>query len=355
MLKIQKAIAITLILNCVLLVAVPASADNRDRELKVMTYNMYLGSELSEIFAAETPTDVLLEVGEAYRDMLSGDVPARIAAIADQIEDGAPVLVGLQEVALWRTGPAFDPTLSTSIRYDFLQMLLGELDARNLHYSPIVIQTNIDAELPGIITPELLLDIRYTDRMVILARYDLPESEFKLEETDAGHFADNVQVTIFGETKTVWRGWTSADVKFRGKPYRFVNAHLESFDNEVQQDQAEELAQLTESFDSALILVGDFNSDAQAGGVSYGILIDSGLCDVWSATNSTNPGFTWALSGEIPSNVMTPTQRLDLILARGPVHFSGSDVVGEELSDMTADGYRPSDHAGVVASVVLEP
>src|SRR5688500_14701856 len=224
-----KRNVVAIILAFVMFVSVPvqATSDNRDRELQVMTDNMYLGSEVGEIFAAQSPTEVLLEVGEAYRDMLAGDVAARIAAIANQIEDGAPVLVGLQEVALWRTGPAFDPTLSTAVTYDFLQMLLDELDARNLHYSPIVIQTNIDAELPGIVSPNTLLDIRYTDRIVILARFDLPESEFNLEQTDAGHFSDNVQVTIFGETKTVWRGWSSADVKLRGKPYRFVNAHLE--------------------------------------------------------------------------------------------------------------------------------
>ena len=348
---------IAIVLTSIFVSSVPlqANADKRDRELKVMTYNMYLGSELGEIFTAQTPTDVLLEVGEAYRDMLAGDVPARITAIADQIEDGAPVLVGLQEVALWRTGPAFDPTLSTAVTYDYLQMLLLELDERNLHYSPIVIQTNIDAELPGIVSPTTLLDIRYTDRIVILARYDLPESEFKLEETDAGHFTDNVVVSVLGQTETVWRGWSSADVKFRGKPYRFVNAHLESFSDFIQQRQAEELAGLTETSESALILVGDFNSDAATDGVSYRTLIDSGLTDVWSATNPTSPGFTWALSGEIPSNEMTPTQRLDLILARGPLRFSSSDVVGEEADDKTPLGFRPSDHAGVIASLVLEP
>src|SRR5687768_16319175 len=222
---------------------------NRDRELKVMTYNMYLGSELGDIFTAPSPTEVLLEVGEAYRDMLAGNVPERIAAIADQIEDGAPVLVGLQEVALWRIGAPFDPTSSTTVKYDFLEMLLVELDARDLHYSPIVVQTNIDAELPGIVTPDLALDIRYTDRLVVLARFDLPESEFKLEQTDAGHFRDNVQVTLFGETKTVLRGWASADVKFRGKPYTFMNAHLESFVDLIQHAQANELAQLTASAD----------------------------------------------------------------------------------------------------------
>ena len=348
---------VAIILAAIFISSIPVHVypDNRDRELKVMTYNMYLGSELGEIFTAQTPTDVLLEVGEAYRDMLAGNVPERIAAIADQIEDGAPVLVGLQEVALWRVGPAFDPSPSTTVTYDFLQMLLNDLGARNVHYHPIVVQTNIDAELPGILGPDSALDIRYTDRIVILARSDLPESDFKLEETSAANFATNLQVPVLGQTVTVLRGWTSADVKFRGKPYRFVNSHLESFVELIQNAQANELLQGPANIDSALLLVGDFNSDAAAGGTSYQILTGAGLRDVWSETNPGSPGLTWPLSGEIPSTEMMPTQRLDLILARGPIRTSAADVVGEEAGDKTPSGFRPSDHAGVFASVVLEP
>lgn len=355
MFRKNKAIAVVMMINFLCLTPVPSLADNRDRELKVMTYNMYLGAELGEIFTAPTPTDVLLEVGEAYTDMLAGNVPERISAIADQIEDGAPVLVGLQEVALWRVGPPFDPSPATTVTYDFLQMLLEELDERGLRYEPIAIQTNLEAELPGVLSPTLALDISYTDRVVILARTDLPESEFKLEETNAESFVTVLQVPVLGQTITVLRGWTSADVKFRGKPYRFVNAHLESFVDLIQYAQANELVEGPANTDSAVILVGDFNSDAEAGGVSYGILTGSGLSDVWSEVNAGNPGFTWALSGEIPSSEMIPTQRLDLILAKGRVTFSAADVVGEEAADKTPSGFRPSDHAGVIASVVLEP
>jgi endonuclease/exonuclease/phosphatase family metal-dependent hydrolase len=330
-------------------------ARNRDRALKVMTYNMYLGAELGEIFTAPTPTDVLLEVGEAYTDMLAGNVPERIAAIADEIQEGAPVVIGLQEVALWRVGAPFQPEPATVVTYDFLEMLLSELASRDLHYAPIAIQTNLDAELPGLLSPTSALDIRYTDRVVILARTDLPESEFKLEATDAQNFVTNLQVPVLGQPVTILRGWTSADVKFRGKPYRFINAHLESFFDLIQYAQANELIEGPAKSDSAVILVGDFNSDAESGGIAYGMLTGSGLRDVWDEVNGADPGFTWALSGEIPSNFMVPTQRLDLVLASGRISFSHVDVIGEEVADRTPSGFAPSDHAGVIASVVLEP
>jgi len=42
-------------------------------------------------------------------------------------------------------------------------------------------------------------------------------------------------------------------------------------------------------------------------------------------------------------------------LASGRVSFSHVDVIGEEATDRTPSGFAPSDHAGVIASVVLEP
>ena len=328
---------------------------NRDRGLKVMTYNMYLGSELGDIFTAQSPPDVLLEVAEAYSDMLQGNVPERIAAIADQIENAEPVLVGLQEVALWRVGAPFDQAPATNVTYDFLQILLDDLESRNLHYAPIAIQTNLDAELPGVFGPTEALDIRYTDRVVILARTDLPESEFKLEETAAQNFATNLTVPVLGSPVTILRGWTSADAKFRGKAYRFVNGHLESYSELIQNAQAQELVDGPAATTRAVILVGDFNSDAEAGGSSYQILTASGLRDVWRELYPANPGFTWPLSGEIPSDELMPTQRLDLILTRGRISFANVDVVGEEVVDETPSGFRPSDHAGLLGSIVLEP
>ena len=67
-------------------------------------------------------------------------------------------------------------------------------------------------------------------------------------------------------------------------------------------------------------------------------------------------GFTWPLSGALPSMLLNPTKRLDLVLARGAISFSDIDIVGEAIADLTTpSGFRPSDHAGLVATLVLEP
>lgn len=351
----RKLTAIFIAINLISLGSQQSYAKNRDRELNVMTYNMYLGSDFQDIFTAANQQEVLLEVGEAYRDMLAGNVPERIVAIADQIEAGQPVLVGLQEVALWRTGPVGDPAPATAVTYDFLQMLLDELAERGLHYAPIEIQTNLDVELPGIVTPTTFLDIRYTDRIVILARTDLKSSQFKLEGTQSENFTIGLPISVLGQTITVLRGWAYADVKFRGKTYRFVNTHLESFFEPIQLAQAAELLQGPTNTGFPVILVGDFNSDAEAGGTAYLMLAGGGFTDTWDNQRPEDPGHTWALSGEIPSTIVNPTQRLDLILTRGNVRISEVDILGEAAADITPSGFRPSDHAGVWASLLLQP
>ena len=78
--------------------------NNRNRDLGVMTRNMYLGTDFDEIFAAQTPEELVAEVAEAYTEVGASLPAERIAGIADEIEAASPALVGLQEAALWRVG-----------------------------------------------------------------------------------------------------------------------------------------------------------------------------------------------------------------------------------------------------------
>ena len=356
MLLRQRLAAAFIMMTILSITCIPAFANNRDREITVVTYNMYAGAEFADIFAAQTQAELVTEVAEAFNDVQAGNVPERIDEIADQIGTASPDLVGLQEVAVWRYGFPQDPAPATVVAFDFLQILLNRLEARGLHYVPIAIQTNLDAELTGVFSPTSALDIRFTDRVVILARADLSTSELIIESTDAENFAVNLPVSVLGTTVTVLRGWTSADVKHRGKTYRFINAHLESFYEPVQLAQAAELLQGPANSDRPVIMVGDFNSDAEAGGNAYGMFTNAGFADVWDLMPATQAGYTWPLSAEIPNVILSPTQRLDLILTRGAVTHSSIDVLGEDIaSDLTPSGLRPSDHAAVKASLVLQP
>jgi len=334
-----------------------AKANNRDRELSVMTRNMYLGTDFSEIFAAQTFEELVAEVAEAYGEVQASVPAERIAGIADEIQANSPTLVGLQEVALWRIGAPFDPSPAETVTYDFLQLLLNELNRRGLRYAPVAILTNFDAEVPAVYSPTNAFDVRFTDRLVVLARTDLKTSQLKIEDIEAQQFLTNLTFpTPTLGSLTIPRGWISVDVKMRGKTYRFVNVHLESFSPVINYLQAAELLQTAANTNLPLVFAGDFNLDAESNDASYQLLLNAGLRDVWEATRPNEPGFTWALFLTDPSAYTPPTQRLDLILVRGEIDPLDADVVGENpLTDRTPSGLMRSDHAGVIASFELRP
>src|SRR5688572_3950518 len=145
--------------------AAPAvMANEADREVTVMTYNMYLGADLLDIFGSQSELELVFEVGEAFSDVQAGKPLERIDEIAEQIAAGSPDVVGLQEVALWRTGAPGHPAPSETVAYDFLQILLDRLAARGANYTAVAVQTNLDAELTGFFPAAPPMDIRYTDR-----------------------------------------------------------------------------------------------------------------------------------------------------------------------------------------------
>lgn len=338
-------------------VGAQSKGGDRSRDMSVMTRNMYLGTDFGEIFAAQTPEELVAEVAEAYTEVGASLPAERIAGIADEIEAGSPTLVGLQEVALWRVGAPFDPSPAETVTYDFLQLLLDELNSRGLHYAPISVQTNFDAEVPAVFSPALAFDVRFTDRLVVLARTDLQKSQLTIEDVQAHNFTTNLTFSspTLG-TLTIPRGWISADVKMRGKTCRFVTTHLESFSPIINFIQAGELVQTAGNTDLPLIFAGDFNSDAESGEASYQLFLNAGLNDVWEQTHGNEPGLTWALFLTDPSAYTVPTQRLDLVMIRGEVDAFDADVIGEDpITDRTPSGLMRSDHAGLTASFILRP
>lgn len=236
-----------------------------------------------------------------------------------------------------------------------MQILLERLAARGAYYEAVSIQTNLDAELTGV-GADFIMDVRLTDRVVVIARTDLPTSELKIESVNAGAFQTLLPVSILGNPVEVIRGWASVDVKHRGKTYRFVNAHLEAFNDLVQLAQAGELLVGPTNTDLPVMLAGDFNSDPGFNPASYSLLGGGGFTDMWSAISPNEIGYTWPLSAESTSIILTPYQRVDYIMARGALTLADVDIVGEDPGlDLTTSLSRPSDHAGLVGSLVLHP
>ena len=333
---------------------------NRDRVLKVMTRNLDTGSDFGFVVSATTPFDTIVGVTETLQEVLQSNIPERAQGIAAEIQAQKPDLVGLQEVTKLRIGPFGGP--ATTVVADQLPSLMAALAALGLHYAPIAIQQNADVEAPAFDQSFNLFDVRLTDFDVMLARTDLPVSEFQLFNVQKQPYvAMLVFPTVLGTSIPFPRGWIAVDAQLRGKLYRVVTTHLETFNLDIQAAQALELVNGPLISSLPVVLAGDLNSDADnpdpAQSPAYHILIDAGFLDPWTTVHPGDPGFTWPLHGEDPTSASSsPNQRIDMILTRGDqIADRGAVLIGNTLSDLTPSGLWPSDHAGVVGSFTLLP
>ena len=329
-----------------------AQPDTPRGEVRVMTQNLYIGALLDPVIEADSPVALLFAVETAWQAVEETDFPERAKSIAGQIAREKPDLVGLQEVALWRVQSPGDllsggSVPATDVAYDFLEILLDELEARGQYYEVAVSLEGMDVELPSITGD----DIRFTDRDVTLVRrVRKGNGPIKLLATDADYFDTLLTVPVVGGTIQLRRGWSVADVRVRGRTMRFVNTHLESVHPLVRQAQAFELAIGPLDTNLPVICLGDFNSDAAGSGADgYNILLGAGLEDAWTDIYPATTGLTWGQDPDLLNAASSFTERLDLILYRGPFRVLEVDLVGDRQSDRTASGLWPSDHAGVLA------
>src|SRR5262249_21173789 len=117
------------------------------------------------------------------------------------------------------------------------------------------------------------------------------------------------------------RGWTSIDVKMRGRSFRFVTTHLDSSVPAIRVAQANELLRTAANTSLPVIMVGDFNIAADTSldpsFAGYQAMINAGFTDAWRSKRAPDPGFT----AHQAENLLNPTSllnhRIDLVLFRG--------------------------------------
>ena len=243
------------------------------RHLTVATYNLYLGADLTPLFSASSPQQLMQRAGQIYANVVKTDFPSRAEAIAKLLAATPPDVAGLQEVSLWETGPISGP-LSPS--YDFLELLLAALARHGLTYRPVAVNVNFASDPTPI---SATTAARLTDRDVIIARTDLPSSRLKVSNPESHNFSATLVIpsAIPGaELPGPLRGWSAVDVKVRGKTVRFVNTHLEAFSVVVRNQQARELATALAGSADPVVLVGDRNSQPDDSAGAYGTFTAAG-------------------------------------------------------------------------------
>jgi endonuclease/exonuclease/phosphatase family metal-dependent hydrolase len=361
--------AIAVALAFALLMPGSAWANGKGKVVKVMTRNLYLGADLTPAIGAADLEHLVAAAGEILREVDANDFPTRAVGLAREILAKKPDLVGLQEVALWRTQPVNPYVLTngpsaTTVRYNYLQLLLDELNGKGRpQYEVVVSQNEFDFEAPADLDgnpatgPFYGADIngRLTMRDVILARL---APNVQTENPNGGHFVNLLPVSILGNQVPVTRGWVSTDAKVRGGPwFRFVNTHLEAYHPVIRALQAGELVALGGPATSSLpvILVGDLNSDDDTvtgdDRLAYEVLLDAGMVE-----RSTDHPLGCCLNSDLLAvdgggSITDFDHQVDHVMTRDP------DTVALKHSAVTGlfpvNGFWDSDHAGLFSALGL--
>ncbi|MEQ4720035.1 endonuclease/exonuclease/phosphatase family protein [Nonomuraea sp. B19D2] len=320
-----------------------------DPDVRVMTQNMYVGSDFQAIFSAKTPAEFVAAVTLTYQNILASDPNERAAAVAREVARDKPDLVGLQEADILRTGspPA------TNVKSDQLNALLAALNRLGQHYEAVAIVPELDAEAPS----TLGFDVRISERSVILARVDALR-RVKLSNLQVQTYA--IQQVLQSPVGSIASraGWASVDATVCSRTFRFVTTHLEPTPPfTIQRAQAQELVASAANTKLPVVFAGDFNTTADDPQnptfPTYQFLLNSGFADAWSKEHPSEPGATCCQAPDLRNPVSTLRLRIDLVLLRGDFDVKDIHLVGEEESDRTPSGLWPSDHAGVVAKLKL--
>jgi endonuclease/exonuclease/phosphatase family metal-dependent hydrolase len=346
------------------LVALPASANGGSTSLRVMTRNLYLGTDLTPVLLAQSQADLVAAVTTQYAGVIATNFPERAGRLADEIALTSPDVITLQEDALWRsqTPADFSPVPNaTTVEYDFSQTLLQKLAARGQHYAIVKSNNNFEAEAPRL-TASGYQDIRFTDRDTILARTDLG-SGFSVGNSAAGTFSTLLTIPnpVVGSF-TAKRGWVSTEVTKNGKKVKVVDAHLESYAPPVQVAQGQELVAGPLTSTLPVILGADLNSAAVAdpnnpgdATPTFANIKAAGFKDSWAIAHPFLPGNTCCQAADLLNASSNLSERIDYVLYKGAgLSTNGSVLVGWAQIGRTPSGLWPSDHAGVVSEIKLQ-
>jgi hypothetical protein len=356
-----------------------------DKPITAMTRNVYLGADINRPINAaleaqaegKPPQEVLVALGNAThvtRDIVDQtNFPVRARLLAGEIARTEPDLVGLQEVALWRSGPLQLDQVgvpnATTVDYDYLQILLDALADRGADYTAVSVGDRADVEAPSFTGSPFegtmgadARDVRLTMRDVILMHVD---DGLAATGSGGGVYSNNLSVDILGTTLRFDRGYQWVDVRSGAQRFRFVNTHLEAFSSDLALAQAQELLANAPASDRSTVFVCDCNSDPLNDSVKpqdhvphkapYELITGAGgFTDEWLEFAPAEQGWTSGLS----ELVNDPTaagfdHRIDMIFGRtasgGALGVSRGEVTGTDVDDRDpATGLWPSDHGGVV-------
>jgi endonuclease/exonuclease/phosphatase family metal-dependent hydrolase len=362
--------ALTLAVLALLLVPAAAEA-KRAPEITVMTRNVFLGADLGPVINAPSIGAAIDGAGLVWNELQRTKFAERAVPLAREIKRSKADLVGLQEVALWRTqtpsdggAPPISPlagaTPATHVEQDFLAILRAQLGRS---YKVAVVQQEFDAELPvdadgsdATGTGPLAgfgadFDARMTLHNVILVKRS---SRVRIGKTRTGSYKTRFEPDVGGVTIPVDRGWASVEARLGKHRFRFVDTHLEAFgDPKIRAAQAKELIRGPLKTRKQVILAGDLNSgvarhnepEKPGDDLAFRAFARFGMKD-----NGARQSCCY-------DDLFDPNARfdhtVDHVLTRPGLKTIRSRVTGNDRGERTPSGLWPSDHGGVVSRLRL--
>jgi hypothetical protein len=376
--------ALALTASLAVLPATAAPPAGQGTPITVMTRNIYLGGDITRPLRPPlpglTPELSLLQQNYELRRIVGlTDFPTRAGLLANEIKATQPDIIGLQEVATWRSGP-FNPApplddenrvipTATHVDYDFLELLLTALRRVGARYEVVNVQQQSDVEGPAANVLGGFTDAanhRLTMHDVLLKRAG---SAVKVEASGGQQYEAVLPFELGGMKYEFIRGYNWADVRLGAKRVRVINTHLESQLSSFAMWQAQELVTTRVlTADRPVIMLCDCNSDplnttTKPGEPIPGIkhqdpylFLRTVLDDAWLASGTADPGFTSGLNETVDEPPPASfTHRIDLVLTRGvggaAMPADKPVIVGADPANRSETGLWPSDHAGVVVRV----
>ncbi|HET6699150.1 MAG TPA: endonuclease/exonuclease/phosphatase family protein [Nocardioidaceae bacterium] len=307
--------------------------------LRVATYNLYLGADLTLVFDARGPDDLERRTHQVLDQLEATDFRERAGALAGVLMAARLDVIGLQEVARWSHAAAEG---TWRVRWDFLELLLEALAERGCCYDAVAVQPTFGGALE--LAGGRRVAVRGHD--VLLVRREGPVT---VQQVRRGTYARALRVVtpMPGLVLEVTRGWCWADVTLHG-PMRVATTHTEAWNREIRDAQRDELLGLLEPDAAAgrpTVVLGDLNAPPDEVGVP------APYRDAWAVAGGPSPGWTCAQAADLGNSASALDRRVDYVWVRG-LDVAGAGTLGDRPDERTARGLWPSDHAGVFAALV---
>lgn len=355
--------------------ATASAASSPPNEFTVMTRNLYLGADIAE--AMKYFPDFPKAAQAMWTQVAATSFTSRVGALASDIEEQLPAVLGLQEATTWSCLDASGKAVTV---FDFTQQLLDRLGADGKPY--VIAQANgVPAVSPGFAIAPLAGLTMVTDPTTLRPKTGLDTTACGIQIADvlavrsdlAGDItATGVKnfptTTKFAGAFDIKRGYAWADMTIDARTVRLVTTHLESVWSKDAEPamaaQARELLADLQGVTTPIVAMGDFNADPRdprpAGTPNpagqpevtascpgrtcspYWIMTDAGYTD--AGPDALDPkNLTWGMNALLAGPDLTRldaalamgndlgfTERLDYVFVHGDISVVSSSLVGRE-------------------------